>query len=67
MHGIWKLNEGNGSYSFFPSLLSPLVSETTILPHYLVPVQNSVLMACGTLFYSLFSLLCKQFSGLNEI
>ena len=67
MHGLSKLDEGNGSYSFFPSLLSPLVSETTIFPHYLIPVPSLALIACGTLFYSITSLLCEEFYGLNKI
>jgi len=55
MHALWEVNEGNGSYYFFPSLLSPLVSEATILPHYLVPLHLCPLIACGTLFYLFFA------------
>jgi len=36
-----EANEGDGSFSFFPSLLSPLVSEATILPHHKIPVTGS--------------------------
>jgi len=43
MHALREANEGNGSYYFFPSLLSPLVSEATILPHYKIPVTGSML------------------------